>query len=240
MILYFLLLVDSCEAQHNCISWSITPLPSGSGLCSHVYDNSCTARVCLILNTAFEHCPKVCDTVSHMCDGSNSNGCPHDTHFTDDFEENTTCVGEIGMGHDVPIFNKTKCSGFDSIIMCQEGLPGSTLSWVVKDGDSVTSNGMLFGNGTLQNANRTCESGLYKCQEANKGSENLLNTSHTWNFTVPPLGEDCDGGIEDETTTYIMNEHQVMSDCDASSKGDPHCKYESTNSKVCLLYHQNL
>eukprot|EP00980_Cylindrotheca_fusiformis_P022982 scaffold9979_cov130-Cylindrotheca_fusiformis.AAC.1 len=165
--------IGSCADQSPCVSWKMTKLDSTS--CT--LNNNCPIEVCFIVNGGADGCAKGGGSgISHTCSQADSNGCPR-------WEDPDAATGPIMPG-------TTKTEGFSGINeFCQQGVPGETLYWVLKDGNSPSTtevlNDVFTDEATDCQATVTCEAYLENCG----GQSNQWAKERTWTFTIP---DDCD------------------------------------------------
>ena len=132
--------VRTCVDQYRCISFTVTPV--AGDLCGDS-DPVCLAEVCLVIDLDDEDCIKEDDgAISHVCDGSGLDGCPREPVALDTGEI-PTCPAITGQGDG----SDFKCPGPDGLQMCQKGIPGEDLVWVIKDGTNQVSEATTFTEG---------------------------------------------------------------------------------------------
>eukprot|EP00980_Cylindrotheca_fusiformis_P029988 scaffold24151_cov411-Cylindrotheca_fusiformis.AAC.1 len=103
-----------------------------------------------------------------MCSQSDASGCPL-------WNDGAT----LGDGTDPIMPGNGKEEGFSSSTMCQEGVPGQTLYWILKDGSdkSFTDSGTYdFQYDAECNAKIKCQSYLEDCG----GNDNQKQMERTW------------------------------------------------------------
>jgi hypothetical protein len=209
--------VDTCDMQQHCIDWTMNTLDTAT--CSLGGDGACTVEVCMIVNRDLEFCEKASDgTFSHMCDQTDDSGCPMWVDPVPDLGDGTDPImsgngvtGDctLNTGEDNTGQVTGKCSNFDSIMMCQEGLPGQTLHWILKDGAANTQEAEQFYPFTYDSvcaAQVSCVNNLERCA----GGTNQQEFERTWRFTIPNTTGSCDVCTSDDPPSGGL--------------GDPHCK----------------
>ncbi|KAL3930334.1 MAG: hypothetical protein SGBAC_011809, partial [Bacillariaceae sp.] len=131
---------DTCAQQSVCVDFELKTLTSDD--CG--VEGRCPVEVCMIVDGDMtnEHgtCQKGSSSgFSHMCTQSDSTGCA----VWEDDAQTIPLLGEgsskdcalDGKGSGTPIFGD-KCEGANEVRMCQEGKPGQTLYWILKDGNA--------------------------------------------------------------------------------------------------------
>eukprot|EP00980_Cylindrotheca_fusiformis_P029209 scaffold22753_cov160-Cylindrotheca_fusiformis.AAC.1 len=119
--------IGSCTDQSPCVSWKMTKLDSTS--CT--LNGDCPVEVCFIVNGDADGCAKGgSDVISHTCSQADANGCAL-------WEDPDSATSPI-----MPGTKKTEnFSGYNEF--CQQGVPGETLYWVLKDGSSASTTDVL-------------------------------------------------------------------------------------------------
>ncbi|CAJ1968916.1 unnamed protein product [Cylindrotheca closterium] len=193
---------DTCEDQSKCIDFEITTL--GADACG--VGGNCTVEVCMRIQAGssnnFGTCPKDVGGggFSHVCSQTDAGGCPN----WGDQAETIPLLGQsdgtdctlTGHGSGAPAFGD-KCSGEDTIVMCQEGAPGATLYWIIKDGqdteqeDPQTLYPFIWHDTHQCGAEVKCFNYVYKCGDGK--SDTQTKKERTWTFKIPDSdGSDCD------------------------------------------------
>jgi hypothetical protein len=163
-------------------------------------------------------------TFSHMCDQTDAAGC---AAWTDDTGlvpvmsgdgDVGDCFLDTGAGATGQVSGK--CTEFSKITMCQEGLPGTTLYWILKDGSDTTDGDVGVYNfmddvagGTGCPYKVTCENNLQQCA----GKTQQLLMERTWMFEIPET-TDCD------ICSSPPTDPPVPEASPSGTLGDPHCK----------------
>jgi len=187
---------ETCAQQSSCIDFSVTKLDSDA--CN--VGGDCTVEVCMHVDGSLPGCIKGgTDAFSHMCSQTGSSGCPvwADAAQTIPVLGSETDSGlstekdcELsGKGSGVGAFGG-KCNGND-VYMCQEGKPGQTLYWILKDGsDKVEEDPhptytktYTDASGAACSAAVECSNFDYKC--GTTGSDQQKKFERTWAFTIP-------------------------------------------------------
>lgn len=182
----------TCNEQSKCIQWTVTKLDTDS--CG--VGGDCPVEVCMLVKGDLGEGDDKCGkgggsaTFSHMCSQTDSSGCPQWMDVAKTIPKlgdgsSTTC-SESGQGSGVAAFGG-KCSNSNNVLMCQEGKPGQTLYWILKDGeDSVQeskSYSMTYDSNTGCEAAVQCSNYEYKC--GSTGSDVQKKKERTWAFTIP-------------------------------------------------------
>jgi hypothetical protein len=249
--------VDTCDMQKPCVDWTMSKLDSSTcGL-----GGDCTVEVCMIVDESLDGCSKS-DTFSHMCDQTGSDGCAlwSDASGLDPVMSGSgstgSCTSDTGEGVTGQVSGK--CEGFSYIKMCQEGVAGQTLYWILKDGSDTTIETQKEYSFTYDaecNADVSCVNNLKRCA----GGPNQQLMERTWMFKIPDTTGSCDicgsvdapvdppGGSVGDTPL-----DDVPASSPTSSHGDPHCKYQrfrfillacrsfSNSAAVFSIYSQDL
>jgi hypothetical protein len=158
--------VAICDLQKDCISWTMERL--NAGVCDPT--NACEIKVCMNVNTASPCAKGAADTISHVCDKGGTNDCPVTTW---DKKEN------VGTGS-----------------FCQVGIPGESVSFIIKDGSNKTSDIDAHPPFPMDvdecdtDANVTCQ----QVKAANIGScgggqNNVME--RVWTITIPDNACEC-------------------------------------------------
>jgi hypothetical protein len=222
--------VDTCDMQKPCVDWTMSKLDSSTcGL-----GGDCTVEVCIIVDESLDGCTKS-GTFSHMCDQTGSDGCP----LWNDASEPTlgsgadpvmsgsgstgSCTDDTGEGGGAGQVSG-KCTGFSSIKMCQEGVPGQTLYWILKDGSDSTIEtekpySFTYDNESGCDAEVSCVSNLKQCG----GGDTQQLMERTWMFKIPDTTGSCDicGSVDPPVDTPV---DPIPGGTTSGSLGDPHCK----------------
>lgn len=194
--------VITCAQQSNCISWTTVPADPATP-CNFeptTPARACTVKVCLKIDLLKEGCVKTpagatstTETLSHVCDGADANGCPRDFLADGSFSNDPGSADPCAAG--TPFWD-TKCNTVpNNFEMCQYGSPGETLSFIVKDGNE--NNGSESGV-TVAEANGC---GAITCGFAIDEDDNVLSCGATpaqadkerlWTYTIPgSIGDSC-------------------------------------------------
>jgi hypothetical protein len=215
--------VDTCALQKPCISWTMEKLDSSTcGL-----GGDCTVEVCMTVDENAAGCTKS-GTFSHMCDQTDAGGC---AAWTDDTPpapvmsgdgSGDDCVLDTGAGSTGQVSGK--CTGFSEITMCQEGLPGTTLYWILKDaaagaGDPPADSeewSEIDTGGTGCPYTVTCQNDLQQCG----GGVQQQVMERTWMFKIPEVTVTTDCDICSSPPTPPP----VPEGSPSGTLGDPHCK----------------
>jgi hypothetical protein len=237
--------VDTCALQEPCVDWTMSKIDSAScGL-----GGDCFIEVCMIVDSTRSGCSKNGGTFSHMCDQTGSDGCPiwNDASSpllgdgTDPVmsgsDEGGDCAAATGEGTTGQVSGK--CEGFAYIKMCQEGVPGQTLYWILKDGSDTateTQKEYSYTYDTGCDAEVSCVNNLERCA----GSANQQKMERTWRFKIPDTTGNCDvcGTVTAATDTPVTSptltpvvaptdtpvDSPVPEGSPSGSLGDPHCK----------------
>jgi hypothetical protein len=189
--------VDTCDMQKPCVDWTMSKLDSSAcGL-----NGDCTVEVCMIVDESLDGCTKS-GSFSHMCDQTDSAGCAlwSDASGLDPVMSGSgsdgSCISDTGEGATGQVSGK--CEGFTSIKMCQEGIPGQTLYWILKDGSDDTvefQKEYSFASAdTGCDAEVSCVNNLERCA----GGTNQQLLERTWMFKIPDTTDSCNicGSIE--------------------------------------------
>jgi hypothetical protein len=130
-----------------------------------------------------------------------------------------------------------KCSNADNVVMCQEGKPGDTLYWILKDGgeggnpDSLTVETAVPFTFTVNGCDNTVTCSSHDRFCAN--NSNQAKFERTWAFTIPDGSGDCANPCDATTspigpTTPTSPTGPTTPTDDTSgpsgSNGDPHFK----------------
>ncbi|KAL3943473.1 MAG: hypothetical protein SGBAC_002437 [Bacillariaceae sp.] len=127
-----------------------------------------------------------------MCSQSDSTGCPR---WVDDAntvpllgdDSKTTC-SLSGKGSAVGAFGG-KCSNSNDVLMFQEGSPGLTLYWILKDGEDSDQESTPYTNMPYFGASTGCSASVerinydYKC--GSDGNDVQKKKEDTWASTIP-------------------------------------------------------
>ncbi|CAJ1959971.1 unnamed protein product [Cylindrotheca closterium] len=192
--------VDTCDEQKSCVDFELKTMTSSSCV-----DGDCPVEVCMIIdgNMSNEHgnCQKKDDNFSHMCAQSDTEtGCAK-------FDELTGLpqLGQSGPDGQCDLDGENngkifggKCGGVNTAKMCQEGKPGDTLYWILKDGnDAVIEDpnpkrfDFTFHPTVGCEAEVHCFNHEYRCG-GGKPDDEQSKKERTWAFTIPPAGGTCD------------------------------------------------
>ena len=109
--------MDSCCEGKSCTTWTMTKKVGTDALCN---SGTCEWEVCMTLNTALPGCTKS-GAISHRCDNNLASG-------------STSCRTSEETPWDVEWDYWTEVEGEDFATDCQQGIPGSTLYFILKDG----------------------------------------------------------------------------------------------------------
>jgi hypothetical protein len=200
--------VFTCDEQEPCVDWTMD-LPDVHS-CELGDAGVCIVEVCMIVDNSLDGC-NTSGTFSHMCDQTGSDGCTlwDGTDPVMSGNGDTSDCTADGEGNSTQLSGK--CSGFEYVKMCQEGVPGQILHWILKDGSAsipdIETQDYWF-NTTECNAEVSCGNNLEQCG----GGTNQQLMERTWMFKIPdtcnicddPPGGDPGGG--------------------PGGQGDPHCK----------------
>jgi hypothetical protein len=227
----------TCTEQKPCVDWTMEKLDESScGL-----GGDCTVEVCMIVDENLDGCGKS-GTFSHMCDQTGADGC---AAWTDDTglvpvmsgdDGPGDCSEDTGAGSTGQVSGK--CSTFGYIKMCQEGLPGTTLYWILKDGNDKNLEAVQdyfvtpADTGCLSKV--SCVNNLYQCG----GGDNQLKMERTWMFEIPASTGNCDICDSPQTEAPVPATEAPVPATEApvpateapvpatvsGSLGDPHCK----------------
>ncbi|CAJ1934983.1 unnamed protein product [Cylindrotheca closterium] len=211
-----------CSAQKDCIDFTINKRESPS--CN--LSGNCGIEVCLILDTTKDGCAKE-GPISHLCAASDAHGCAA-------YAADGTPMTGKGSSSDCNLTGLDGASAFDGkcepseqqtkIVMCQEGEPGETLHWGLKD-SSVTDLGSYdyTGDFTFDNDSTTCspviectgDSGL-QCADPKNG---MYDATRVWKYTIPTNDSSaCDlCGSSGTSDTNVVD--SATSDGDSGSVG---------------------
>jgi hypothetical protein len=213
--------VDTCDMQKPCVDWTMSKLDSSNcGL------GDCTVEVCMIVDESLDSCTKS-GTFSHMCDQTDSDGCA----LWSDTDPLVPVMSGSGSTADCANTGETnstqlsgKCEGFSSIKMCQEGVPGQTLYWILKDGSDSTIEtekpySFTYDNESGCDAEVSCVSNLKQCG----GGDTQQLMERTWMFKIPDTTGSCDicGSVDPPVDTPV---DPIPGGTTSGSLGDPHCK----------------
>lgn len=159
--------IATCSDQAGCFTFSINQMSGPS--CGF---GECSVEVCMIIDTSLPTCAKSGGSISHVCDMTGPDGCPVYEGQTPKLGtgggENESCDAIYGEGHGsggIP----GKCAGVSKITMCQEGFPGDTLHWIIKDGSGRDAGGADTGFSMTHeydagcHAAVSCQNNLYAC-----------------------------------------------------------------------------
>jgi hypothetical protein len=227
--------VDTCDMQKPCVDWTMSKLDSSAcGL-----GGDCTVEVCMIVDESLDGCTKS-GTFSHMCDQTGTNGCALWSDASglvpvmSGSDTVGSCVTDTGEGGTSQVSGK--CEGFASIKMCQEGVPGQTLYWILKDGSDTTVEAQkeysFTSADTGCDAEVSCVNNLEKCA----GGANQQLMERTWMFKIPDATGSCDicGSIDPPVDPPVDTpvdapvdspvDSPVPGGTPSGSNGDPHCK----------------
>ncbi|CAJ1968920.1 unnamed protein product [Cylindrotheca closterium] len=232
--------VSTCDAQSSCLKFSVTKLNEDA--CG--VGGDCAVEVCMQAKGGY--CDKGgSEGFSHMCMQSNGAGCavwadsPANTiPILGDYGDAGTCSnGEIsGQGSGVPTFGG-KCEDKNDVTMCQEGKPGQTLYWILKDGEDSTQEDRSYikpyfdaaGADTGCTGQVRCFNYEYKC--GTTGNDVQKEKERTWAFTIPDgTGGSCDtcGGTPTPPLSTPPPDPTPPPQSDIQptpgSNGDPHFK----------------
>ncbi|CAJ1946111.1 unnamed protein product [Cylindrotheca closterium] len=186
---------ETCAQQSECISFDIKKMDSDA--CG--IGGDCVVEICMFVSGTSGNCIKGgTDTFSHMCMQSDASGCPawkEDGAPALGEGDSTTCTAS-GEGYGTVTFDG-KCSGND-VLMCQEGKPGDTLYWILKDGGSTIEEDVTYDlpytvAGETEDCSNTvrCFNGEYNCGENDNKAQQARE--RTWSFTIPEGdGSSCD------------------------------------------------
>jgi hypothetical protein len=228
--------VDTCDMQQPCISWTMAKFDEST--CGLTGD--CTVEVCMTVDENALGCTKS-GLFSHMCDQTDAAGC---AAWTDDTGlvpvmsgdgDVGDCFLDTGAGATGQVSGK--CTEFSKITMCQEGLPGTTLYWILKDGSDTTDGDVGVYNfmddvagGTGCPYKVTCENNLQQCA----GKTQQLLMERTWMFEIPEVTvtTDCDICSSPQTEAPVpateapvpATDPPVPEASPSGTLGDPHCK----------------
>jgi hypothetical protein len=206
--------VETCDEQEPCVAWTMDKIDPTSCLLGGL----CTVEVCMMVDSSLPSCNKTgTETFSHMCDQTETDGCPR---WNDAIEPNLgdgtvpsmsggnltgSCTTDTGEDNSTQVSGK--CQGFSYVKMCQEGVPGQTLYWILKDG-AASANETLkeytFNYATGCDADITCINNLEKCA----GGTQQQEFERTWRFTIPDTTGPC----------------AICGGPPPGGNGDPHCK----------------
>lgn len=191
--------VGTCAEQWKCITFSVEKMDSSDVQCSV---GDCPIEVCMEVDTGKDGCAKGADnSISHGCDASDNNGCAYDhpdptktgTPYFDqgDYEGACPVNATIGDGSTSTVLGSSKCEDVKKLKFCQEGVPGDTFYWILKDSDDNGANDTWTPTLTLQDdygctMTISCSGQLHTC--GNKDSVSQFDFERTWSLTV---GEDC-------------------------------------------------
>jgi hypothetical protein len=203
--------VDTCDMQEPCVDWTMSKLDSST--CE--LGGDCTVEVCMIVDKSRSDCDKD-DTFSHMCDQTDSDGCP----AWNDASEPTFGTGTAPESCDGQI--SEKCEGFAYVKMCQEGVAGQILYWILKDGSTKTietQKEYSFTYDTECDAEVSCVNNLETCG----GGTNQQLLERTWMFKIPDTTGSCDicGSVDPPVDTPV---DPVAGATTSGSLRDPQCK----------------
>jgi len=187
---------NTCDDQSSCIQFSVNKLDTDA--CS--VGGECTVEVCMYVSGGLSGCGKGAGkTFSHMCMQGNANGCAEWSDAAQTIpqmgkDSGTSCTA-TGEGSGVAAFGG-KCETGSDVLMCQEGKPGQTLHWILKDGNdeggedkTYTMPYYLEGAAGCSSTSVKCFNNVYNCgnSDAQKAKE------RTWSFTIPEAdGGSCD------------------------------------------------
>eukprot|EP00526_Cylindrotheca_closterium_P009132 CAMPEP_0113639850 /NCGR_PEP_ID=MMETSP0017_2-20120614/20913_1 /TAXON_ID=2856 /ORGANISM="Cylindrotheca closterium" /LENGTH=517 /DNA_ID=CAMNT_0000551099 /DNA_START=1025 /DNA_END=2578 /DNA_ORIENTATION=- /assembly_acc=CAM_ASM_000147 len=188
----------TCDEWKPCIEFSMTKLNADA--CG--IGGACTIEVCMTVDGSRSECIKnsATESFSHMCTQTGSSGCPawSDTAQTipimgpevDDTSVSTRGDCSLsGQGSGVGAFGG-KCSG-NEVLMCQEGKPGQTLYWTLKDGSDQTEEHPTYsmdykdGNGAATGCSASVSCGNYNYKCGATGSDTQKKFERTFGFTIP-------------------------------------------------------
>jgi hypothetical protein len=231
--------VDTCAMQEPCVDWTMSKIDSAScGL-----GGDCFIEVCMIVDSNRSGCSKSGGAFSHMCDQTGSDGCPLwndasspslgdgiDPVMSGSDKEEGDCAADTGEGTTGQVSGK--CESFTYVKMCQEGVPGQTLYWILKDGSDQNTvepgKKYVFASADADcNAEVSCDNNMEKCA----GGTNQQIMERTWMFKIPVKGS-CNmcnsiGGASDTALTTespTVSPEPVPGSTTSGSQGDPHCK----------------
>lgn len=203
----------TCAEQAPCIDFTMTKLDTDA--CG--IGGECTIEVCFQVDGS--NCIKGgTDSFSHMCSQSDSKGCPvwqNDDGVTPllGAGSSSTC-SDSGKGSGVAAFDG-KCSA-NKVSMCQEGKPGDTLYWILKDGNNNVqeASGLTFPkivNGCAVEV--ACGNYEYNCGSNQIDSQ--MKKERTWAFTIPDGTGSCPSACEPVVpltwTTFAERKNGVFS-----------------------------
>ncbi|CAJ1946112.1 unnamed protein product [Cylindrotheca closterium] len=221
--------VATCAEQSSCISFNMTKLETSA--CSVAGD--CTVEVCMDVNGGNEGCGKgSVDSFSHMCMQASSSGCPQ-------WQDPDELIPKMGAGDDTTCSASGiedqaafdgKCTDGKDVTMCQEGKPGQTLYWILKDGSDTTQEDVTIPMPFVTEGSDSCESSArcfnyqYKC--GTDGSPRQSRFERTWAFTIPEgTGDACDVCAGDESDEpedpVVQSPPSTPTDPSPSSPSEP-------------------
>jgi len=177
--------ISSCEEQSNCLIWTQVKLDS-QGPCGYTAD--CAIKVCMTLSFGGECVKKTDETISHICDASQTtDGCPgYLTGGALYLDGDGTCTIQ-----DNGINGNGKCEKVgNGVSFCQIGYPGASLIFSVKDGDGPQDTQVLQ---QLPDTGATvmCQGGTVDKLSCG-GNSIQQGKERIWTYTIPDNA--CSGG----------------------------------------------
>lgn len=132
--------LNGCVKQRPCLDFSVTPVDLADTHCS--LTGSCFYEACITISLGGDCSKETSDTISHMCDQSDDNGCPNPTSLVPT----------------KPRWDITQQEGVGSgERQCQIGAAGTGLQFLYKDGNPC-SDSVAAGDVTVSgsDASVTC------------------------------------------------------------------------------------
>ena len=175
--------IPLCSEQQNCLEFSHSVVASSA--CRPNAD--CAVQVCMQYDNG-PGCIKGGDSISHMCDSGDTNGCLRTANLFDGSGEQSCGLDGSNVGEKCAIAQL-------GIQLCQEAEAGETVYFVVKDGnlakDAATDTYTAVSNDVCSAASLTCavanDVGVGNCGNNTQQAEKEM----VWAYTVPDNACDC-------------------------------------------------
>ncbi|CAJ1933149.1 unnamed protein product [Cylindrotheca closterium] len=182
--------IGKCSEQASCIDFTIQKT-------SNCFGEDCGIQVCMIVDTEKEGCPKE-ENISHLCSASSGGCAAYDTDGV------TPLTGKGTSSDCTSTTFDGKCEpetygGQRRVEMCQEGKPGETVYWALKDAEiEETGSSEYTGFFTFEQDFTTC-SPTIKCLgdghslECAAPNSDMTSSTRVWEYTIPANdGNACD------------------------------------------------